>query len=127
MCNFKNIVNQFVTKDITDASLKKYFQETVFRDLTTNSIVMTYSTKYDKSTIKNVDVYLDEFKVDDDIASFVNSNDVAMIKVYPPLSGGPTGNGTIAIYTKRGAYSNNMSRRYNFLVKGYTPLITTWQ
>jgi len=74
-----------------------------------------------------VDVYLDEFKVDDDIASFVNSNDVAMIKVYPPLSGGPTGNGTIAIYTKRGAYSNNMSRRYNFLVKGYTPLITTWQ
>ena len=125
--NFKNIVNQFVTKDITDASLKKYFQETVFRDLTTNSIVMTYSTKSDKSTIKNVDVYLDEFKVDDDIASFVNSNDVAMIKVYPPLSGGPTGNGTIAIYTKRGAYSNNMSRRYNFLVKGYTPLITTWQ
>jgi len=57
--NFKNIVNQFVTKDITDASLKKYFQETVFRDLTTNSIVMTYSTKSDKSTIKNVDVYLD--------------------------------------------------------------------
>jgi hypothetical protein len=74
-----------------------------------------------------VDVYLDEFKVDDDIASYVNSNDVAMIKVYPPLSGGPTGNGTIAIYTKRGAYSDNMSRRYNFLVKGYTPLITTWK
>jgi hypothetical protein len=74
-----------------------------------------------------VDVYLDEFKVDDDIASYVNSNDVAMIKVYPPLSGGPTGNGTIAIYTKRGAYSDNISRRYNFLVKGYTPLITTWK
>ncbi len=74
-----------------------------------------------------VDIYLDEFKVDDDIASYVNSNDVAMIKVYPPLSGGPTGNGTIAIYTKRGAYSDNMSRKYNFLVKGYTPLITTWK
>lgn len=56
---FKNMVSQFVTKDITNTSLKKYFQETVFRDLTTNSIVMTYSTKSDKSTIKNVDVYLD--------------------------------------------------------------------
>jgi len=74
-----------------------------------------------------VDVYLDEFKVDDDIASYVNSNDVAMIKVYPPLSGGPTGNGTIAIYTKRGAYTDNMSRKYNFLVKGYSPLISTWK
>jgi hypothetical protein len=75
-----------------------------------------------------VDVYLDEFKVDDDIASFVNSNDVAMIKVYPPLSGGPTVNGTIAIYTKRGAYyTENSSRKYNFQVIGYTPEITTWQ
>jgi hypothetical protein len=74
-----------------------------------------------------VDVYLDEFKIDDDIASFLNASDIAMIKVYPPLSGGPTGNGTIAIYTKRGAYTDNSIRKYNFLVKGYTPLITTWK
>jgi hypothetical protein len=74
-----------------------------------------------------VDIYLDEFKVDDDIASYVNSNDIAMIKVYPPLSGGPTGNGTIAIYTKRGAFADNMSRKYNFLVYGYTPLLSTWK
>ena len=74
-----------------------------------------------------VDVYLDEFKVDDDIASFVNVNDIAMIKVYPPLSGGPTGNGAIAIYTKRGAYTDNANRKYNFLVKGYSPLIATWE
>lgn len=56
---FKNIVNQFTSKDITDSAIKRYFQETVFRDLTTNSIVMTYSTKSDNSTIKNVDIYLD--------------------------------------------------------------------
>jgi hypothetical protein len=75
----------------------------------------------------NVDVYLDEFKVEDDIASYVNTNDIAMIKVYPPMGGGPTGNGTIAIYTKRGTYTDNMNRKYNFLVKGYRPLISNWK
>jgi hypothetical protein len=74
-----------------------------------------------------VDIYLDEFKVDDDIASYVNSNDIAMVKVFPPLSGGPTGNGAIALYTKRGEFSDNVSRKYNFLVKGYTPLLSHWK
>jgi hypothetical protein len=74
-----------------------------------------------------VDVYLDEFKVDDDISSMVNPNDIAMVKVYSPMSGGPTGNGTIAIYTKRGPYTNNATRKYNFLIKGYSPLISVWK
>lgn len=56
---FKNILAQFLSNDITKEPFKKYFQETVFRDLTTNSIVMTYSNKSDSSNIKNVDVYLD--------------------------------------------------------------------
>jgi len=76
----------------------------------------------------NVDVYLDEFKVDNEMASYVNTNDIAMIKVFPPFSGGPSGNGSIAIYTKRGAYySENSSRKYNFEVIGYNPEICTWQ
>jgi hypothetical protein len=74
-----------------------------------------------------VDIYLDEFKVDEDIASFVNSNDIAMLKLFPPMSGGPTGNGTIAIYTKRGIYEDNSSRKYNFLIKGYSPLLSIWK
>jgi hypothetical protein len=75
----------------------------------------------------NVDVYLDEFKVDNEMASYVNTNDIAMIKVFPPFSGGPSGNGSIAIYTKRGAYySENSSRKYNFEVVGYNPEICTW-
>jgi hypothetical protein len=76
----------------------------------------------------NVDLFLDEFKVDTEMASYVNTNDIAMIKVFPPFSGGPTANGSIAIYTKRGAYySENSGRKYNFQVMGYTPEITTWK
>ena len=76
----------------------------------------------------HVDVYLDEFKVDNEMASYVNTNDIAMVKVFPPLSGGPTGNGAIAIYTKRGAYyTENSTRKYNFQIIGYSPDISTWK
>lgn len=84
----------------------------------------TYTLKWRES---NVDVYLDEFKVDNEMASYVNTNDIAMIKVFSPMGGGPTGNGTIAIYTKRGAYyTENSTRKYNFEVIGYAPEITIW-
>jgi hypothetical protein len=76
----------------------------------------------------NVDVFLDEFKVENEMASYVNTNDIAMIKVFSPMSGGPTGNGAIAIYTKRGAYYNeNSTRRYNFQVFGYSPMLSIWK
>ncbi len=75
-----------------------------------------------------VDIFLDEFKVDNEMASYVNTNDIAMIKVFPPMSGGPTANGSIAIYTKRGDYyTENSGRKYNFQVVGYTSEITTWK
>jgi hypothetical protein len=74
-----------------------------------------------------VDVFLDEMRVDDNIAGFINTNDIAMVKVFPPMSGGPTGNGSIAIYTKRGGYSDDISRRYYFKVIGYSPQISTWK
>jgi len=84
-----------------------------------------YSIKWREG---NVDIYLDEFKVDIEMASYVNTNDIAMIKVFPPFSGGPTGNGAIAIYTKRGAYySENSSRKYNFEVIGYNSEISNWK
>jgi hypothetical protein len=50
-----------------------------------------------------------------------------MIKVFRPGEGGPTNGGAIAIYTKRGPYLDNISRRYNFLIKGYTPLLSVWK
>lgn len=77
---------------------------------------------------QNVDVYLDEFKVENQMASYVNPYDIAMVKVFPPMSGGPTGNGAIAIYTKRGAYYNETStRKYNFQVIGYSPMQGIWK
>ena len=84
-----------------------------------------YALKWRES---NVDVYLDEFKVDNEMASYVNTNDIAMIKVFSPMSGGPNGNGMIVIYTKRGAYyTDNSTRKYNFQVIGYTPDIYIWK
>ena len=84
-----------------------------------------YALKWRES---NVDIYLDEFKVDNEMASYVNTNDIAMVKVFSPMGGGPTGNGAIAIYTKRGSYyTENSTRKYNFQVIGYTPDIYIWK
>jgi hypothetical protein len=75
----------------------------------------------------NVAIYLDEFRIDASDPMMVNPADVAMIKVFRPGEGGPTNGGAIAIYTKRGAYLDSSSRRYNFLVRGYTPLLCVWK
>jgi hypothetical protein len=76
----------------------------------------------------NVDIYLDEFKMDAENPIYVNPSDVAMIKVFGPMEGpGTAGGGTIAIYTKRGNYYQNSNRRNNFLVKGFTGVETIWK
>ncbi len=76
----------------------------------------------------NVDVFLDEFKVDRITRGFVNPSDVAMIKAYPPpafLSAGGQ-RGAIAIYTKHGGYENTTSKN-KFKVFGYSSLETAWK
>jgi len=73
-----------------------------------------------------VDIYVDEFKIESSNQLYINPSDVAMIKVFAPLEGGPSLNGSICIYTKRGEYEDN-ERRYNFLVRGYTPSIIEWK
>ncbi|MBC7588738.1 MAG: hypothetical protein H7178_10325 [Chitinophagaceae bacterium] len=75
----------------------------------------------------HVAIYLDEFKLDADDPTYINPSDVAMIKVFPPNSGGPTSGGTIAIYSKRGAYADNSSRKYNFMVRGFTAAESIWK
>lgn len=76
----------------------------------------------------HVALYLDEFKIDEEDPGFINPADVAMIKVFPPNSGGPSNGGVIAIYTKRGDYyTDNGSRRYYFLVRGFTPVESVWR
>jgi hypothetical protein len=71
-------------------------------------------------------VFIDEFKVDEDFVNMINVNDIAMIKVFPPFSGGPSNNGSIAIYTRRGSYELPNARKFKFLVRGFTPSETYW-
>lgn len=74
-----------------------------------------------------VTLYLDEFKIEPDEGNIINPMDVAMIKVFSPGSGGPTNGGSIAIYTKRGAYGDTASRKYYFIVRGFTPADSVWR
>jgi hypothetical protein len=76
-------------------------------------------------------VYVDEFRMDEEDPIYVNPSEVAMIKVFEPpasmINGGTSFGGAIAIYTKRGAFENNQSRRYKFMINGYTALESTWR
>jgi hypothetical protein len=79
-------------------------------------------------TMRNrpIDVWLDEFKLDRDDPVYVNPSDIAMIKVFKAPDG-PTNDGGICIYTKRGIYDQNSSRKYNFLLHGYSPIDGDWK
>lgn len=75
-----------------------------------------------------VDIYLDEFRMEPENPIYVNPADVAMIKVFGPMEGpGRAGGGSIAIYTKRGNYVQNSSRRNNFAIRGFTAIDTVWK
>jgi hypothetical protein len=67
--------------------------------------------------------YLDQMPVDIQNLNNIPLADVAVIKAFPPeFMGNPNGNGgAIAIYTKRGDFSEQ-NARHTFKVKGYTPL-----
>ena len=77
-----------------------------------------------------VEIYLDEFRVSTQDIWVVSPSDIAMVKVYrppamlSPLSGSA---GAIAIYTKRGEFSNKNRFRHSFTVKGYTTAVSNWQ
>jgi hypothetical protein len=67
--------------------------------------------------------YLDQMPVDIQNLNSIPVSDVAIVKAFPPqFLGNPVGNGgAIAIYTKRGDFSEENSR-HTFKVKGYTPI-----
>jgi hypothetical protein len=67
--------------------------------------------------------YLDQMPVDILNLNSIPVSDVAIVKAFPPqFLGNPVGNGgAIAIYTKRGDFSEENSR-HTFKVKGYTPI-----
>lgn len=76
------------------------------------------------------EIYVDEFRMDSTDHTFISPTEIAMIKVYRPpaqLSGFSGGAGAIAIYTKKGVFSNNSKSRHNFVVKGYTKVESVWE
>ena len=78
---------------------------------------------------KPVLVFLDEWRLYFDQLYSINTGDIAMIKVFREFEGGPSirNECSICIYTKRGNYMDNSSRKYSFVVKGYSPITTLWK
>ena len=52
--------NSFLDKNINTPSLKQEYQESVFHDLSLNSITIAYSTENDKLPVSDVTVLLDD-------------------------------------------------------------------
>ena len=57
---FEKIAQIFLHKNISDSSVKRYYRENVFRDLTTKSITMSYSTLNRSLDVQGLDVLLDQ-------------------------------------------------------------------
>ena len=57
---FENIAQIFLQKNIADTSVKRYYKENVFRDLTTKSITMSYSTLNRSLDVQGLDILLDQ-------------------------------------------------------------------
>jgi hypothetical protein len=78
-----------------------------------------------------VEFFIDEFPFQPGDIFFISPVDIAMIKVYRPPShiSGDFKNqgGSIAIYTKRGAYMSKRGSRHNFIVRGYNNLEEIWE
>ena len=57
---FGKLAQVFLATNINDTSIKKFYKENVFRDLTTKSITMSYSTLNRDLHIQGLEVLLDE-------------------------------------------------------------------
>ncbi|MES2332321.1 MAG: hypothetical protein V4539_22130 [Bacteroidota bacterium] len=87
----------------------------------------TFTTK--KSTLSNVDVFVDERLIDRVTADIINPNEVAMIKIIPPPAYLTSlgGKGAIAIYSKRDITNAPNTNKNAFKIFGYSPLVARWK
>jgi hypothetical protein len=69
---------------------------------------------------QQIHFYVDEFKTDNEFVDMINTNDIAMIKIFRPNTGGPNANGSICIYTKRGPFGNSTQEKFKFLIHGFS-------
>ena len=78
----------------------------------------------------HTDFYIDEVKVDPQMALDIPLFDIAMIKIFEPgtqVSFGSGAGGTVAIYLKNGIYKKDDKRTNNFKIMGYTGLNVIWK
>jgi len=74
-------------------------------------------------------IFVDEFEIPAGDQLMIFPRDIAMIKVFrPPFAySATTGfSGAIAIYTKKGKYTNTNGAKFSFILKGYTPFDGVW-
>ncbi|MBL0881855.1 MAG: hypothetical protein IBJ16_00665 [Chitinophagaceae bacterium] len=57
---FKELVKEFIVKDITDVATKKHYRETIFQDAATNSYTLSYAAVDTTVTVKGMEILLDE-------------------------------------------------------------------
>lgn len=75
-------------------------------------------------------VYIDEFRLEPGDDIYITPSEVAMIKVYSPpaaVNSGFSFGGAVAIYSKRGSFETNSSRRFKFVFRGYTGFDSAWR
>lgn len=57
---FQELIKEFIAKDISDATTKKHYRETIFQDAATNSYTLSYTAVDTTVTVKGMEVLLDE-------------------------------------------------------------------
>ncbi len=78
----------------------------------------------------STEIYIDEIKVDPELALEISLSDIAMIKIFEPgvqVAFGSGAGGTIAIYLKTGIYKIENKPTNNFRIMGYTGLDVIWK
>ena len=76
------------------------------------------------------DIFIDEIKVEPDLALQISLSDIAMIKIFGPgvqVAFGSGAGGTVAIYLKNGIYKRENKPTNNFRIMGYTGLEVIWK
>lgn len=83
---FNNLATEFVSPDISDSSLTKYYTETVFADQSIASVTMTYSTANKALPLQRLDVIIHADPVQNDQVKSIymeksyNVNDASLLK-----------------------------------------------
>ena len=57
---FNELSKQFLTPDINDEKIKRYYNESIFEDQTTKGFTINYSTSNKELELQNVDILLNE-------------------------------------------------------------------